>query len=287
MTQNQYWIWFASINLLPIKKIRLLREFKEIGRIYKANQTELLKVEDIDFLDIAEIEKNKRFDLIKKYEDYINKNEIKVININDKLYPEKLRKIYDPPVVLFAKGNIKLLKEKGIAIVGSREADAYGLKQSYDLAYNLARNNLTIISGLAKGIDKMAHLGALNAKGNTIAVIGSGLDIVYPMENYGLFQEIFKNGLVLSEFIVGTKPLSSNFPMRNRIISALADSVLVVQARKKSGAMITVDFALEYGREVYAVPGNIDNPLSEGCNLLIKDGAKIITSFQDILEDIS
>ena len=285
MTQNQYWLWLASIDILPIKKVNLLREFKEIEKVFQANQAELLRIENIDFLDIAEIEKMKKIDLIKKYEDYINKNGIKVININDKLYPEKLKKIYDPPVVLFAKGNIELLKEKGVAIVGSRDANEYGLKQSYDFAYNLAENNVTVISGLAKGIDKMAHLGALKADGNTIAVIGSGVDIIYPVENYGVYQEIFTKGLVLSEFIVGTKPLASNFPMRNRIISALSDGVLVVQARKKSGAMITVDFALEYGKEIYAIPGNIDNPLSEGCNLLIKDGAKPITDFKDILVD--
>lgn len=254
MNETQYWLWFASINILPIKKIRLLKEFKEIERIYKANQIELLKAKDIDFIDIAEIEKNKRFDLIKKYEDYINKNEIKVININDKLYPEKLRQIYDPPVVLFAKGNIKLLNEKGIAIVGSREASEYGLKQAYHLSFDLAKNGVTVISGLAKGIDAMGHFGALNAKGNTIAVIGSGLDIIYPNENKNLYKKIFDEGLVISEFIVGKKPLPQNFPMRNRIISALSDGVLMVQAKEKSGAMITVDFALEQGKNVYAVP---------------------------------
>lgn len=132
----------------------------------------------------------------------------------------------------------------------------------------------------------MAHVGALNASGNTIAVIGCGLDIVYPQENRGLYNEIFNRGLILSEFIVGTRPFPNNFPMRNRIISALSDGVVVVQARRKSGAMSTVDFAIEYGKDVYAVPGNIDNYLSEGCNLLIQDGAKIVTNYKDILEDL-
>ena len=161
MIQNQYWIWFASINILPIKKIRLLRGFKEIEKIYNAKQNELLKIEDINFLDIAEIENSKNINLIKRYEEYINKNEIKVININDKNYPENLKNIYDPPVVLFTKGNIDLLKEKSVAIVGSREANEYGLKNSYQIAYDLSKKGLTIISGLAKGIDSMAHLRKL------------------------------------------------------------------------------------------------------------------------------
>lgn len=157
MTGNQYWIWFSSINILPIKKIRLLKVFKEVEKIYKANQNEFFKVEEINFEDIAEIEKNKNLNLIIKYENYINKNEIKVININDKSYPEKLKNIYDPPVVIFAKGNIELLKKSGLAIVGSRETNAYGRKEAYEFAYNLAKNGLVIISGLAKGIDSMAH----------------------------------------------------------------------------------------------------------------------------------
>lgn len=285
MTNNQFWIWFASINILPIKKYRLLNKFNKIEKIFNASQIELLKIEDINLLDISEIEKSKDIFLIEKYENYINKNKIEVININDKRYPQSLKKIYDPPVVMFAKGNLDLLHSKSIAIVGSREADEYGLKQSYDIAYNLANNNITIISGLAKGIDKMSHIGAINANGNTIAVIGSGLDIVYPKENYEVYKRIIKEGLILSEFVVGTKPNASHFPMRNRIISALSGGILVVQARKKSGAMITVDFALEYGKDVYAIPGNIDSALSEGCNLLIKDGAKLVSSYEDILED--
>lgn len=146
MTQNQNWIWFSSLNILPIKKIRMLRKFRKIENIYEASQTELLKIEDVNFIDIAEIEKSKNLDLIKKYEDYINKNDIKVINISDKYYPEKLKEIYDPPVVLFAKGNLELLREKSLAIVGSRDASEYGLKQSHDLAYNLSKNNVVIIS---------------------------------------------------------------------------------------------------------------------------------------------
>lgn len=285
MTQTQYWIWFSSINLLPIKKYRLFKIFKTINAIYEAKQSELLKIEDINMLDVFEIEKSKNYDLIKKYENYINKNEIKLININDKHYPEKLKNIYDPPVVIFTKGNLELLNQKSLGIVGSRNADEYGLKQSYNMAYNLSKNDLVIISGLAKGIDKMAHLGAINSKGKTIAIIGCGLDIIYPRENYEVYQKIFNEGLIISEYIVGTRPMPENFPMRNRIISALSDGILLVEARKRSGAMITIDFALEYGKNVYAVPGNLDNELSEGCNFLIQEGAKMVTNYKDILED--
>lgn len=285
MTQNQYWIWFSSINLLPIKKYRLFKIFKTVNAIYEAKQSELLKIEDINMLDVFEIEKSKNYDLIKKYENYINKNEITIININDKHYPEKLKNIYDPPVVLFAKGNLELLNQNGLAIVGSRNATEYGLKQSYTMAYNLSKSGLAIISGLAKGVDKMAHLGAINSKGKTIAIIGCGLDIIYPKENYEVYQKIFNEGLIISEYIVGTRPMPENFPMRNRIISALSDGVLLIEARKRSGAMITIDFALEYGKNVYAVPGNLDNELSEGCNFLIQEGAKMVTNYKDILED--
>lgn len=164
MTKTAYWIWFASINILPIKKYRIFKEFKEVEKIFNANQTELLKIEDINFLDIGEIEKSKNKDLIRKYEEYINKNDIKVININDKHYPDKLKNIYDPPVVLFAKGKIELLNQKSIGIVGSREANEYGKKVTYEISYNLAKNNLVVISGLAKGIDAMAHFRSIKRK---------------------------------------------------------------------------------------------------------------------------
>lgn len=164
MMKKEYWIWFASINILPIKKYRLLEKFKGVEKIYNASQSELLKIEDLNFLDIAEIEKSKNKDLIKKYEEYINKNDIKVININDKHYPDKLKNIYDPPVVVFAKGRVELLSKNSVGIVGSRDANEYGKKVSYEISYNLAKNNLVVISGLAKGIDSMAHLRSIKCK---------------------------------------------------------------------------------------------------------------------------
>ncbi len=254
MNEKQYWIWFASLNLLPIKKNRLLKALKNVENIFFAKENELLKINGIDLIDVSEIINNKNLNLIMEYEKYINKMDIKVINISEDIYPKYLKQIYDPPVVLFCKGNTELFYKKGIAVVGSREADKYGLLESYKIAYNLAQNKFTIISGLAKGIDKMAHLGALKASGETIAVLGTGLDIVYPRENYNVYNDIQNKGLLISEFIVGTRPSPKNFPMRNRIISALSEGVLVVQAKEKSGAMITVDFALDEGKNVYAIP---------------------------------
>ena len=218
---------------------------------------------------------------------YMNKNNIEIITIKDKEYPDKLKVIYDPPIVLYVKGNKKILNEKSIAIVGCRLCTKYGQSISKKLAYNLSLNNINIISGLARGVDSFAHKGSLAVKGKTIAVVGCGLDRVYPEENNDLINAIINNnGAIISEYIIGTKPLAKNFPKRNRIISGLADGVIVVEAREKSGTLITVDFALEQGKNIYAVPGNIDNPNSFATNELIKQGAKLVTSMQDILEDL-
>lgn len=254
MTEKEYWIWFASLNILPIKKYKILEKFKSVDKIFFAKNSGLLTIHEINLNDIFEIQKSKDLNLIKKYKDYINKNQINVININDKLYPKQLKNIYDPPVVLFTKGNVELFKNVGIAVVGSREANEYGKRQAYNLGYNLAKCGYSVISGLAKGIDGAAHLGALKATGDTIAVIGSGLDVIYPKENLNLFKDILENGLIISEYIVGTKPLAENFPMRNRIVSGLSSGVVVVQAKEQSGAMITVDLALEQGKNIYAIP---------------------------------
>ena len=174
-----------------------------------------------------------------------------------------------------------------IAIVGCRQASTYGKKVAQYFSYYLSKKGMTIISGLAKGIDSQAHIGAMKAKGITIGVIGSGLDMVYPKGNQYLYDSIIKeNGAIISEYPLGMNPLKMNFPARNRLISALADKLVVVEAEnEKSGTMITVDFSLELGKEIYVVPGNINNKMSVGTNRLIKDGAKIITEFNDIIDE--
>ena len=211
--------------------------------------------------------------------------QIEEILIDSKEYPEKLKNIYDSPKKLYVIGNKNLLYKKGIAIVGTRNATAYGKKVAYDFAKELSENDIVVISGLALGIDTYAHIGAL--KGGTIAVLGSGIDQIYPKENVELAREILKNNsCIISEYPLGSKPESLHFPQRNRIISGLGEGVLVVEANKKSGALITAEFALEQGKEVFVVPGDIRKPQSEGTNKLIQDGAMLVTVGKEILENI-
>lgn len=293
-----YWIWYATLETLTHhQKYKLLMHFGTPENICKARIEELIKLNFLDLLNIAELSESPNIDLISKYEIYMKKNGIRMINLFDKEYPQNLKNIYDPPISIFIKGNIELLNNLSIAIIGCRNASEYGLNIAKKLSYELATKNIVIVSGMAKGIDGMAHNGALlayeknnlitnNIYANTIAVLGSGVDYPYPAENIEIYKKIIKyGGLIISEYIVGTKPIASHFPQRNRIISALSDGVLVVEAMKKSGTMITVDFALEQGKNVYVIPGNIDSPNSFGTNELIKQGAKLVSNIEDILED--
>ena len=283
-----YWIWFSTIKGLgPIQKKELLAIYETPEKIYNASTDELKTLGILRKGMGDEIEKSKNISLINKYEQYIIKNKIQLINITDENYPKLLKEIYDPPITLFCKGDISLLDQEASSIVGCRDSTSYGNLMSKEISYNLAKENILIVSGLAKGIDANAHSGALLANGKTIAVLGCGVDIPYPVENIEIYKEILKKGLIISEYIVGTKPEARNFPARNRIISGLSKGVLVVEATQKSGSMITVDFALEQGRNVYAIPGNINSQNSSGTNELIKQGAKLVTNYKEILEDIS
>ena len=284
----KYWIWLASVEGLgPVKKFALLNKFETAKRIYNATEKEILKVDGMSDKIVQNMQKAKDAKLLEKYEKYILKNDIKIINISDDNYPAKLKNIYAPPITIFAKGDISLLNSKSIAIVGSREPSKYGIYVAEKFSKELSKEGITIVSGLARGIDTFAHVGALSSFGKTIAVLGSGIDIVYPKENAKYYREISEKGLIISEYIVGTAPESKNFPQRNRIISGLSDGVLVVEARKNSGTMITTDFALEQGKELYVIPGNITSNLSAGTNNLIKEGAKLVTDVYEILEDLN
>ena len=215
--------------------------------------------------------------------------EIKEIYINSGDYLERLRNIYDPPKKLYVLGNFKILKEKAIAIVGSRKATESGKKVAFQISQELTKENINIVSGLAIGIDTYAHLGAISIQNqaSTIAVLGSGIDEMYPKENTELARKIIQTGgCIVSEYPLGTKPNKINFPQRNRIISGLSEGVVVVEASEKSGSLITAEFGIEQGKEIFAVPGNIDNPLSKGTNQLIMDGAKMVLSSKEILEEI-
>lgn len=213
---------------------------------------------------------------------------VRIIKLGDKEYPQILLNIYDPPKQLYVLGNEEILNGFGIAIVGSRNPTKYGEQTAKSLSYNLTKNDITVISGMAKGIDAAAHTGCLMGMGKTIAVLGSGFNHIYPKENIGLFKKILENGgAVITEYEPDMPPNAENFPKRNRIISGLSQGVVVVEARERSGSLITAELALEQGKEIFAVPGNISSQLSRGTNELIKDGAKIVTNVFDILEDFS
>ncbi len=202
-------------------------------------------------------------------------------------YPDLLASIDDAPILVSARGNVELLKDPQLAIVGSRHASKQGVNIAKDFAQHLSNQGLTITSGLALGIDAAAHQGGLQGLGKTIAVIGTGLDRIYPAANQNLARQIAEEGLMISEFPLGTPPLAFNFPRRNRIISGLSVGTLVVEAALKSGSLITAKIAIEQGREVFAVPGSINNPQAKGCHQLIKQGAKLVESGQDIFEELS
>lgn len=209
------------------------------------------------------------------------------IDLNSKYYPEKLKNINGKPRELYCLGNLELLNYKSIAVIGSRNYSNYGKRVAMEFSYNLAKENICIVSGMARGIDSFAHEATLKAKGKTIAVLGSGLDVIYPKENIKLYEDIIKNdGLIISEYLLGTPPRKQNFPARNRIISGLSDGVLVIEARKNSGTNITVDFALEQGKDVFVIPGDIYSKTSDGTNFLIKEGAIPVTNYKDILDNI-
>ena len=210
-----------------------------------------------------------------------------LVTLADADYPKALLEIADPPPLLYAKGNLALLNKLSIAIVGSRNASVQGEKNAEAFAQGLAEHGLCIVSGLALGIDGAAHRGALKAKGDTIAVVGTGLDMVYPAQHRDLAHQIAKSGLIISEFPLGTLSKPQNFPRRNRLISGLSLGCLVVEANLKSGSQITARLSAEQGREVFAIPGSIHSPLAKGCHQLIKQGAKLVDSLQDIVEELN
>ena len=211
-----------------------------------------------------------------------------VIKRRDRNYPPRLNDLYDPPACIYTLGNIDLLQAPMIAIVGSRLASPEGLKNAAVISRNLSKAGLLVVSGLARGIDGAAHEAALSSGPHhfTMAVCGTGLDVIYPKEHLGLARSIGQKGILISEYPPGTPPKSSHFPRRNRIIAALALGVVVIEAAERSGSLITARLATDLGREVFAVPGSIQSPLSSGCNLLIQQGAKLVRKPDDILEEL-
>lgn len=285
MTRTECYLALNSVRKVgPVRVRNLLQAFGSIENIFDATSRELSRVDGIgnETADsIVNWEEN--FDLageLKKLEEL----KAKVITREDADYPPRLLEIYDPPSALYYIGDIEALKRKSLAIVGSRHTTSYGFETARKLAYQCAYAGFTIVSGLARGIDTAAHQGALAAKGRTAAVYGCSLDFIFPQENRALTEKIVESGGALaSEFRFGTSPDKYTFPMRNRIISGLSEGVLVAEAGVQSGAMITARMAAEQGRQVFAVPGRIDNPHAKGCHSLLKEGARLVEDIEDIL----
>jgi DNA processing protein len=279
----------VALNLvLDIGSIRLKKLLEFFGKaenILKASPEKLNAVSAIGQKIAAKICAIKKEDIDKEFALAKSYN-LQILSTESSDYPENLKNISDPPVILYVQGQLKQQDILGIAIVGSRLASFYGLTAAEKFAYDLSGLGFTIISGMARGIDTRAHRGALKSAGRTIAVMGSGFANLYPPENKELAQEISRNGAVISEFPINTGPAKQNFPRRNRLISGLSQGVLIVEAAKNSGALITADFALEQGRDVFALPGKVDSLNSFGTNELIKQGAKLVSSVDDILEEL-
>jgi DNA processing protein len=273
-------------NLGPVRLRRLLGVFGSGTRILAARRPELQTVEGLTqpLID-ALVQWESLVDLSSELRQ-IREFGAQVLVETDEVYPKYLREIHDPPIVLYTWGEVQARDHQAIGVVGSRRTSHYGLECAKRLSYQIAYSGLTVVSGLARGIDTAAHQGALAAKGRTVAVLGAGLQHLYPAENRALAEKIAENGAVVSEFPMATSPDRQTFPMRNRIISGWGFGLLVVEAGMNSGALISASQAAEQGRTLYAVPGQIDRPTSHGTNRLIQQGAKLVMSVEDILEDL-
>ena len=281
---------FVGLNLVSnigsVRLSKLLEVFGKPEEIFSAKYEHLASIFGIGSQIAASIVSFKKENIEKELFSS-EKLGIKILTLNDDDYPKNLRQIPGPPIVLYVLGNITAQDNLAIGIVGSRRASLYGLSSAEKFAAQLCAQGITIVSGMARGVDTYAHRGVLKAKGRTIAVMGSGFNYIYPAENADLAKEISSSGAVISEFSMDTKPLPGNFPRRNRLISGLSLGVLITEAAKNSGALITADFALEQGREVFALPGRIDSTGSMGANALLKQGAKLVTCCDDILEELN
>lgn len=284
---DYYWLWLCNIPGIGTAKLRkLLKAFRSAENIYKAGKSELSSVYGINAEDVAAICKSKNSEQINGLVKTLREKHIGFVHANSPLYPANLKNICDSPIILYYRGKLPDSALFTVAVVGSRACTNYGRQIAQKLCWEFSKMGVQVVSGLAMGIDGAAHKGSLEGGGYTCGVLGCGVDICYPAVNIDLYNKMCERGCVLSEYAVGTKPFPWQFPMRNRIISGLADAVIVIEARKKSGSLITVDQALEQGKDVYVVPGRIGDEVSEGCNELIKNGAFVITEPGDIAESI-
>lgn len=286
MSALRYWLWLSSTHHLgPAVTSALLDEFGSPENVYFAPDEALFAAAEMTEQAKAEL-RDKSFDRAERILARCEATGVGIITMQDTAYPDRLRNIYAPPAVLYFRGTVPAMDEEAaVAVVGSRSATPYGAHVAREMSFRLARAGVLVVSGMAKGIDGIAHTGALQAGASTVAVLGCGADIIYPAVNKELFEDIIANGAVLTEYPPGTPAIGANFPARNRIISGLSLGVLVIEAPMRSGALITAQYAREQGRGVFAVPGNIDMRESEGGNALIKAGASVVTEVEDILRE--
>lgn len=281
----QYW-FLSNEDMWYSKKAKLIEYFFDSYHIYNASESQLKESGILSPNEISNFLRSRaNWDLDKEYEKFM-RGPYSFITMEDESYPENLINIADPPYGFFYFGKMPCLNN-AVSIVGARRCSAYGKKMATDLSIALGKAGITVISGMARGIDSYAHKGCLEGEGKTIAVLGSGVDVIYPAENNLLYKEISNNGAIISEYPVGTQPVKLNFPRRNRIVAALSQSVIVVEAREKSGSLITADLALDQGKDIYIVPGRTTDALSAGCNRLASQGAQIIYSVEKFIEDIA
>lgn len=287
MSDIKYWIGFSLIPGIGRVRFSVLESyFGSLERAWYASASEL-QAAGLDSRSIkAIISKRAQISLDAEMEK-LARHHVDVLTWNDPSYPARLKEIYDLPPVLYKRGTLIPEDEWAVAVVGTRRPTVYGRQVTEQLISDLARNRITVVSGLARGIDSIAHETALKWQGRTIAVMGCGLDMVYPPEHLKLAQAIMEHGCLLSEHPLGTLPRAENFPRRNRLMSGISLGVLVVEAGEKSGALITANFAVEQNREVFAVPGSVLSPTCSGTNRLIQQGAKLVLSIQDILEELN
>ncbi|SPE45453.1 DNA protecting protein DprA [Candidatus Sulfotelmatobacter sp. SbA7] len=286
-TTTRQWLALAlTPGLGPTRGRRLVEFFGSVNAVFQASLTEL-EATGIQATSAQSLGTGRSLELAQDELAQAAAAGVKVISIDDPSYPSQLKQIYDPPLILYVRGNDAVISQAGIALVGTRHPTPYGLGMAERLSCDLAARGLVIFSGMARGVDTAGHRGALAGKGKTVAVFGTGVDVAYPKENTRLMDQILaKGGAVISEFPMGTFAAPQNFPIRNRIISGISLGVLVVEAAEYSGTRITARCALEQSRDVYAVPGNVTNKNSWGPNTLIKQGAKLVATWEDVWEEL-
>lgn len=283
----KYWLGFNLVSGIgPAKLQAMLDYFGSVSAAWQANRYELQKI-GIDRRALKSLENGRSSLNLDRELERVQQAGVTLLTWEMEAYPTYLREVPNPPPLLYQTGRIEPIDKFAVAIVGTRRLTSYGRQITRELVTELVRQNITIVSGLARGIDMIAHETAVESNGRTIAVLGSGIDTIYPAEHRQLAQRINQQGAVISEYGLGVKPEAKNFPPRNRIISGLSLGVVVVEAGKRSGALITTNFALEQGREVFAVPGNVNSPASKGPNRLIQQGAKLVMGVDDILEELN